>query len=190
MTKSRATHKGHCQVCNNIQKLPGGLLAAHGYTVMQRGWGGWFSGTCHGSHNLPFERDRALVDLSILKAHEEISSIGVRMESEKATPADPKKAWRNHSVKNGPYGYRIWVQVELVATHEQHPGSHPKYMHGGEWHPIRNTFHSLEDCAEQGKQMYLQNLNQRRAELRHFIERQQDRLKTWRPDAPLIPVAA
>lgn len=114
----KATHKGNCQVCNKLHKLPDGVLSAHGYTVESRGFGGWFSGTCHGSHNLPFQRDRKLVDLSILKAREEITGITGTIEKQKSTPADSAKAWRQHRVR-GHISYDIWVQVELVATHEQ-----------------------------------------------------------------------
>ena len=46
-----ATHIGECQGCGHIQKLPGGTLSLHGYTVA---WG-FFSGTCDGARELPYE---------------------------------------------------------------------------------------------------------------------------------------
>lgn len=53
----KATHFGTCQICGNRQKAPDGLLSLHGYTVEH----GWFSGTCHGARELPFEQDRSVL---------------------------------------------------------------------------------------------------------------------------------
>ncbi len=47
----KATHVGHCQGCGHHQKLPDGKLSLHGYTVA---WG-FFSGTCGGAKELPYE---------------------------------------------------------------------------------------------------------------------------------------
>lgn len=46
-----ATHQGECQGCGRVQKLPGGALSLHGYTVQ---WG-FFNGTCGGAKHLPYE---------------------------------------------------------------------------------------------------------------------------------------
>lgn len=46
-----ATHQGECQGCGRVQKLPGGSLSLHGYTVE---WG-FFNGTCGGAKHLPYE---------------------------------------------------------------------------------------------------------------------------------------
>lgn len=51
MAKTLATHSGTCQACGRLQKLPGGVLSKHGYTVES----GFFSGVCRGSGYLPFE---------------------------------------------------------------------------------------------------------------------------------------
>jgi hypothetical protein len=47
----KATAKGTCQICGATQKLPGNVLAKHGYT---KEWG-YFKGTCHGSSELPLQ---------------------------------------------------------------------------------------------------------------------------------------
>lgn len=67
---AKATHKGTCQVCGAVQKLPRGRLAAHGYTTK---WG-FFSGTCSGSHHLPFEQSKNLIDSCIVSAQASIDS--------------------------------------------------------------------------------------------------------------------
>lgn len=48
----QATHRGECQMCGRMQKLPGGKLAKHGYTTR---WG-FFSGVCRGAGHLPYEQ--------------------------------------------------------------------------------------------------------------------------------------
>jgi len=53
----KATHKGTCQICGRLQKLPKGKLSKHGYRVQ---WGE-FSGTCPGSEEQPFEESREVL---------------------------------------------------------------------------------------------------------------------------------
>jgi hypothetical protein len=63
----KATHRGTCQCCGRLQKLPGGLLSKHGYTV---DWG-YFNGVCWGAHHQPLELDRKILDGAILRLNEE-----------------------------------------------------------------------------------------------------------------------
>lgn len=48
---------GHCQACDRMQKLPNGVLAKHGYQVIERGNYGYFAGACKGSGHSPYEED-------------------------------------------------------------------------------------------------------------------------------------
>lgn len=56
-----ATHKGTCQACGRLQKLPKGRLSNHGYTV---DWG-FFQGVCSGAKALPLEEDRSVLDATV-----------------------------------------------------------------------------------------------------------------------------
>lgn len=60
----KATHYGTCQICGHVQKAPRGLMALHGYEVRWQ----HFSGTCHGSRQLPFETDCAIAQSSLKQA--------------------------------------------------------------------------------------------------------------------------
>ena len=60
----KATHYGTCQICGHVQKAPRGLMALHGYEVRWQ----HFSGTCHGSRQLPFEIDCTLAQSSLEQA--------------------------------------------------------------------------------------------------------------------------
>jgi len=57
----KATHYGTCQICGSLQKAPNGRLAKHGYTKQ---WS-FFTGTCRGSHELPFEESKDLLEAVI-----------------------------------------------------------------------------------------------------------------------------
>jgi hypothetical protein len=59
-----ATHFGECQGCGRVQKLPGGALSLHGYTV---DWG-FFQGTCGGAKHLPYELSCEYVKECIVSA--------------------------------------------------------------------------------------------------------------------------
>lgn len=59
-----ATHMGTCQLCGREQKLPGGRLSKHGYTVQ---WS-MFLGTCPGADGLPFEQSVDLIEAAIARA--------------------------------------------------------------------------------------------------------------------------
>jgi hypothetical protein len=64
----KATHRGHCQCCGRVQKLPGNLLSKHGYTV---DWG-YFNGVCWGAHHRPLEEDRTIMDQSCARIREQV----------------------------------------------------------------------------------------------------------------------
>lgn len=53
----KATHNGHCQICEALHKLPGGKLAKHGYRVQS----GMFNGICPGADNEPYELSCQLI---------------------------------------------------------------------------------------------------------------------------------
>ena len=54
---AKATHKGTCQVCGSVQKLPNGRLSKHGYTTRFS----FFEGVCAGAGELPFEQSIDLI---------------------------------------------------------------------------------------------------------------------------------
>jgi len=101
--RNKATHVGECQVCGRTQKLPGGKLAQHGYTVY---WG-CFDGTCNGSDELPFEQDKFLVDKAIADAtvyredlvktikelREDTNPAKARVQFQKVRYGDYESAW-------------------------------------------------------------------------------------------------
>ena len=71
MSKAKATHTGHCQICNNIHKVDPttGLLADHGYTVKY----GFFMGSCYGARFQPIETSRNRIQDAITDAQQYVA---------------------------------------------------------------------------------------------------------------------
>lgn len=86
----KATHYGTCQICNSLQKAPGGRLAKHGYDVQY----GFFNGICRGSHELPYEISNELL-VAILAGIK--VSIANYVEAAKPTRTTPGKFDRGYN---------------------------------------------------------------------------------------------
>lgn len=108
----KATHSGTCQACGSFQKLPGGVLAKHGYTVA---WG-FFSGVCAGSRHLPFEVSTDFIATMIQGTKNSIAGTEEEIAELKASTSN--KVWmnvyRSGSWAKGDKGGYVWHQVELV----------------------------------------------------------------------------
>lgn len=132
---ARATHKGHCQVCGACQKLPGGVLAKHGYTTR---WG-FFEGTCPGSGHLPFERDKSLIEAAILRVRE--SEYFTRTEAATTRERqDPEGCWVHAYFAFG-FGARRRSGYEWISARIDVPADAVvrslHYWHPGDQRPAR-----------------------------------------------------
>lgn len=109
----KATHFGHCQACGSRQKMPGGVLALHGYTTR---WG-FFSGICPGSKHNPFETHTDLIEK--FAADAAASAAALRAEADALdAPATEPSGWFEQYIPatwQDRQSQRIWKQVELVA---------------------------------------------------------------------------
>lgn len=107
----KATHQGHCQLCGRFQRLPGGSLAKHGYTVEFN----FFNGVCPGSHHLPYEQS-----CDLLPARRDWAATTAKQLRKSASEVralrDPKAVWI-HEYQSGTYSRRrggstyVWKQV-------------------------------------------------------------------------------
>ena len=107
---TKATHKGECQVCGSTQKLPDGRLSLHGYTTR---WG-FFSGTCSGARELPWELDSSLVADAVLSAQRQRDYMTKRVAELKAdrNPAKVRVEWYDKHL----YSYTsAWVDTDTIV---------------------------------------------------------------------------
>jgi len=179
---AKATHKGTCQWCGSVQKLPGGLLANHGYTVEH----GWFNGVCGGSNHLPLQvscdqiqKSIAWTKASQAKLREEIADI-------QSKPLDEgDESWMNvyrpelsSRTKGSVY---LWTKGRFVSVTE--------YVHRFEANGKAHTTNpgKLSSKVREGKEAYIKHLNSIITKQQTYIERQQAVVDNWKPQ-PLLSI--
>lgn len=117
----KATHSGHCQACGRLQKMPKGVMSLHGYNVTH----GFFSGTCAGAKELPFELSCDLVKLFIASAQSQLESLEAFQASLRVLPTTPV-GWVRVRYENpkGRYYQAIykWEQCTFSVEAIQHGG--------------------------------------------------------------------
>ena len=194
MAKSKATHIGECQVCGSFQKLPGGLMAKHGYTTRFN----FFEGTCHGSDHLPYElscdRIQAAAD------HAKTQAGKLTAEAKKWRGADTgNTAWVQHTPKpsfalKNPQSH--WIQAEL-SQEDVRGQRHTKYTHGPDVRtvPHNNTVSidyshpkkSLPDIVKEQNNKYADHLSGVAKQHSDYLGYAAQRIKDWKPK-PLRPI--
>lgn len=216
--KTSATHSGHCQACGRLQKLPlsssGPKLSLHGYSVTH----GYFSGTCVGSKESPFELSCELVKRFIQSATSQLANLEAFQTRLRQKPTEAV-AWFNTS-KASRKGFqfvsdRRWEQCDIleeVVTYENgtpEGGRYSKFSRAGDtaWMQVSGgAYHQREvkdrraevsaghndpilDVAWKANRTYAKWLEHEADSLRRYIVWQTERVQTWKP-APLFPVTA
>ncbi len=189
-----ATHRGSCQICGRIQKLPGELLSKHGYTVE---WN-MFNGTCRGSSHLPFEKSCELIPPMIQSARERRNGLIEFQKELLATPVEgTREAWVEVYRRTGRMSSYQWMKVLVVFT--EHTGQNDyKWLTAQYKHPDKETPERLDGIGypQIGKEIeFIQKLNLKRAQaldpeirrLAEYIKWQENRLEMWK-EQPLLPL--
>lgn len=186
-TTSKATHKGTCQVCGCVQKLPGGVLAKHGYTTK---WG-FFSGVCTGSGYRPFEthtdRVRGAIDAAKARAAV-LTTQADKVRAEK----NPDDCWVNAYSTNGGRGAYGFIRTRIGYPSEGATRFLLHYWHPGDdkparWQQIGCGTKTLAQAVAWSNGRYADSLVNLTKQISAFVSWQTDRLKGWTPK-PLIPI--
>jgi hypothetical protein len=196
---SKATHIGECQVCGATQKLPGNRLSIHGYTKEH----GFFNGTCHGSHGLPYEKSCDLVQASLDRA------IALKTKNEAynrelvsgVVVATGKIWYRVYSSGNGfkgSAGY-YWKQVPYRVEYFGENGKYRRFIY---WDPnglnasdkrerdlpgVVDAKNSVDLENQYSREYAQRSVQVTIAQLSGYIQSQQQRLREWH-ERPLRPV--
>jgi hypothetical protein len=194
-----ATHRGTCQICGRVQKLPHGYLAKHGYTVED--WG--FTGTCDGSGYLPFEESTDRIQAAIHRGKSFAAGYRKDADAEEVAPVGidaivygriyigsrDRRSWEKT-------GYQ-WASGRIVFRPNP---KLPKYGDvgledsAGRFHTDctgQTTADRSEECAAK----YAANLRRLRAafyreqaeKMDQYVAWQQARIVNWKP-GKLMPV--
>lgn len=137
MTRT-AEYSGHCQACGHPQKLPTGLLSLHGYKVTS----GYFSGTCTGARELPFEQSCDLVKRFIASATAQLASIE-GFQAELRRPATATQAF-------------MYVRYETTRTTRTYGMTRSIKAHAHRWEQVelQQVFKSFSDGSKGGYYVY------------------------------------
>jgi hypothetical protein len=178
--KAAATHKGSCQRCGSVQKLPNGYLSLHGYT---KRWG-FFNGICPGSRRLPYEQSCEDCKAAVIWAKDEMN----RLKAEIAALELPAETAWVHDYVNG---HGVWRQVTLsrqLACESQGRqfyyfyftsarGSR-EHLHRGSAPTERSIEQEILAC---NRQYAFYQLAPRLRELQAYQKWQQERVDAWKP---------
>lgn len=176
----KATHQGHCQVCGNIQKLPGGLLAAHGYTVEGRGMGGYFSGTCWGSHHQPYQESCELVKDSIARATTAMNRL-IEISKAHQNKPTPDNVMIKHKHHASLWAFHTPCKLVRMA------GTVPVYTVISDTENKEHTKRfggyrgDLNEVAARLNKEYADAMDAEARQLSAYIVEQTARVKAWKP---------
>lgn len=195
----KATHKGHCQVCGHLQKLPKSKLSKHGYTTRC----GFFEGVCFGAEHLPFEQDKSLIETAIRQAKERAVALSEQATAVEAS-TDPNNVVYRAFLEGNKWerGYRLLAgrveeREEIIAI--------TGYKYKSVWFlssspvMIRSVMtpyaqrlrlagiHDIKSAVETLNASEAWRLRKLVAEAESYIKWQQDRIKDWKPQ-PLIEI--
>jgi len=81
--------RGNCQCCGRLQAVTNGTIAKHGYKVVGRGEGGWFSGVCIGHLYAPMQVDRSMADRVVADVLKQAAELRVEADAVRAGTITP-----------------------------------------------------------------------------------------------------
>ena len=195
------THRGTCQICGSVQAVNNktGLLANHGYTTQ---WG-FFSGTCKGSYNLPFEVSKGMIDEAVRNALENAD-----LEDDKAAELRDRTGiegfWTYYVPAKYQYGRKVpskHITVPATFIYEQvtedYKAIRAQYKMVGSDVVITtergNTplygINTIEEAAKYTCERKAKTHDKQAAQLREYASWMKTRIRNWSP-TNLIEVAA
>ncbi len=191
-----ATHRGSCQCCGSVQKLPEGVLSKHGYTTR---WG-FFSGTCTGSGSLPYEQSFDLIARFVALAEAKLADLEAFRARLLETPAEgTTSAWVN-VYRRGTFhmkAHHAWIELPLTFTaHTAREGDFRwltvTYEHPDSLKAEPVPFYGLHtdnplDYVRSANQKRAQALEPEIAQVERYIAWQAKRVADWK-ETPLLPL--
>lgn len=192
--RNKATHIGHCQACNSIQKLPAGVLSKHGYEVAGYGF---FNGICFGAGHKPLEQDKSIVEKSIEWAQEQITRMEANVEKW-SKPTGEHFAWLHEYVQAKRRGERSryrWIYTPVgrysivLGEDRQLFTTNFAIVDGKVEDLMRYSIYakSTAEIVAQLNAKYVEDLKRGIQEVQRYIKDQQERIRIWHAK-PLEPV--
>lgn len=176
--KTPATHRGTCQVCGRLQKLPGGVLSKHGYT---KKWG-FFEGTCPGADYRPYEIAYDRIQYSIDRTNKQIRDLqdeATRLQG----PIDTNEApfHKYDSYFGGYYEATVIVSMEngvIKLTEKNHARDKPAKTH---WGNTYGLFGTIEQAVRKLRDQRISRIEQDVQRRVGYVRWQEKRIQEWKP---------
>lgn len=198
--KTTHTHTGHCQLCDRVQAVSNssGEMAKHGYTVE---WG-FFSGTCPGSGELPYEKSNSAIGDQIVIAKGRIESM-IKQAAELRARTDNKAhvevyfshgEYSNRS-KGGYHSIECEFVDEQITTRDGYRWNkvHAYYTHAGKqgdaYKSRSHQYNSAAAAAAGERERSAVSILSRAEQFKNYVRWLTDRKDSWKL-ADLTPVAA
>jgi hypothetical protein len=175
MTSIASTHTGICQLCGKRHMLPSGKLAKHGYTVDY----GYFSGTCPGSDELPWEVSKGEAEATIPSAIAQRDRLLADADAVSLTGNDDGTVWceLRRPVNGSRFKTKTaWEKVKLDAEKKWNVVAADgfKDQHG--------YYGDANEIVAQLQKRYADVVFRRRAEqAQQYIDWQMKRCAEWAP---------
>lgn len=180
----KATQDGTCQLCGARQRLPGGVLAQHGYTVDY----GYFNGVCLGTGHPAFERSREVLGEHIARIADYLERLEARLAA-LAGPAPDQRGvhvYRVFGERHGrsvtgtfSHGHDDQGREALLITSDTGEVRVVAVRHEGVRLPTPQE--AADRARREQRDGVRQVLELTRLDLRH----QQQRFDGWQPREPL-----
>ncbi len=184
VSSRKASHRGTCQAFNHVHKLPGDLIAKHGYVIDSY----TFIDVCPGSAHLPFQQSCEFARTCLAVKQRELESLR-EQDGMLREPATVASCWVSEARPRG-YGERgrsLWrfVDIKWDGKNVYHIGFNGKEVtHRG----AAVGAASLLAVASLFNVRYADQVVARNiVQAERYIGWMQDRLATWAP-APLLPL--
>jgi hypothetical protein len=179
-----ATHRGSCQICGNVQKLPDGVLSKHGYTKQ---WG-FFSGTCPGSGWRPFEVAFDRIQGAITDTRQAVARLEAEAAALRTAPVELPAATAPFHDYNGRLGGYVESTVTVYADAER---SVRFVLPSGRIEPGSrySCFGPVEAAVVKLREQRCGRIARAVGQREQYIAWQEQRIREWAP-AELQPVAA
>ena len=187
-----ATHRGTCQVCGHVQKLPGGELSRHGYT---KRWG-FFSGTCPGSGWRPFEVAHDRIRGAITDTQQAIGRLEAESAALMAAPIESPAASAPFLRYNAFARGRVETSVAVYEDpRDGGRGVRLVFPDGKVEYGITHGFRNVEVTVTKLREERRARIAQAIAQRAEYIAWQEQRIREWAPGElqpvePTVPAGA
>ena len=162
----KARHKGTCQACGAVHKLPKGQLSNHGYKVQ---WN-MFLGTCQGSGRLPYEKSCDYIKECISHAKNQIERINKEISKLNENQSNNSEF---HLYKGNKEGYS-WVKCEvkekMIVLEDE-----------TKVNPLRYSLYGTDlEIAKKLDDKKVLWLNKQIKQIESYISWQEERIDNWK----------